>query len=238
MNMKFTVITVCYNASATIRETIASVLGQTYRGMEYIVVDGKSTDGTAEILQSITDRRMKFISEKDTGIYNAMNKGLRMADGDYLIFLGADDTFFNEDVLEKVAAKITDTDSVVYGDVMFRKRQRRYNGAFSRWTWGHRNVCHQCIFYPKTIYRNYRYDETYRAVADWDYNLRLLTDGIRFAYIGETICTFNDEGGVSSSSKDRDFLKVRRQRVCQAVGLLPYCWGIVQRAKRRLLNQY
>ena len=144
--MKFTVITVCYNASATIRETIASVLGQTYRGMEYIVVDGKSTDGTAEILQSITDRRMKFISEKDTGIYNAMNKGLRMADGDYLIFLGADDTFFNEDVLEKVAAKITDTDSVVYGDVMFRKRQRRYNGAFSRWTWGHRNVCHQCIF--------------------------------------------------------------------------------------------
>ena len=75
-------------------------------------------------------------------------------------------------------------------------------------------------------------------MADWDYNLRLLTDGIRFAYIGETICTFNDEGGVSSSSKDRDFLKVRRQRVCQAVGLLPYCWGIVQRAKRRLLNQY
>ena len=76
--IKFSIITVCYNASATIRETIVSVLGQTYPELEYIVVDGKSDDGTTEILQSVTDKRLTFISEKDSGIYNAMNKGLRM----------------------------------------------------------------------------------------------------------------------------------------------------------------
>ena len=69
------------------------------------------------------------------------------------------------------------------------------------------------------------------------YNLRLLIDGIRFMYIKETICTFNDADGMSSNVKDRDFLKVRRQMVCRAVGVLPYYWGILQRAKRRLMNE-
>lgn len=234
---KFSIITVCYNASATIRETIASVLGQTYRELEYIVVDGKSSDGTVEILQSIVDERMKFVSEKDSGIYDAMNKGLKMATGDYLIFMGADDVFYDNGVLTRVAAKVTDGNDVLYGDVMLKKRQKLYNGAFSRWTWGHRNISHQCIFYPKKVYSKYQYNERFRSVADWDYNLRLLIDGIRFTYIGETISIFNDADGMSSSIKDHEFLRVRRQMVCQAVGILPYCWGILQRAKRRLLNE-
>lgn len=238
MNIKFTVITVCYNASATISQTIASVLGQSYAEMEYIVVDGNSSDATTYILQSIKDERMKFISEPDSGIYNAMNKGLRMASGDYLIFLGADDTFYDNEVLTKVADKIKTGDDVVYGNVMLRKRQRLYNGAFSRWTWGHRNISHQCIFYPRSVYTHYSYDERFRSVADWDYNLRLLSDGISFRYITETICTFNDADGLSSCTKDYEFMKVQRQKVCRAVGLLPYCWGLVQRAKRRLLNEY
>ena len=234
---KFSIITVCYNASATIRETIASVLGQTYMELEYIVIDGKSSDGTVEILQGIADKRMRFVSEKDTGIYNAMNKGLRLASGDYLIFLGADDTFYDKNVLERVAAKLTDGDDVIYGDVMLKIRRRLYNGAFTRWTWGHRNISHQCIFYPRSVYTRYQYNEKYKSVADWDYNLRLLIDGICFTYIGVTVCTFNDEGGLSSSTKDYEFLKERRTMVCRAVGIFPYLWGILQRAKRRLLNE-
>lgn len=235
--IKFSIITVCYNASSTIKETIASVLNQTFQDLEYIVIDGKSTDGTVGILQSIADSRFTFISERDSGIYNAMNKGLRMAGGEYLIFLGADDTFYGRNTLERVASRLTGNADVIYGNVLLKKRQRLYNGPFTRWTWGHRNICHQCIFYPKSVYDKYQYDETYRSVADWDYNLRLLMDGIRFSYIGETICTFNDADGISSSAKDRDFLKVRRRMVCKAVGLLPYCWGILQRTKRRIFNE-
>lgn len=237
MNIKFSIITVCYNASTTIRATIASVLDQAYQELEYIVVDGKSSDGTVDILRDIADKRLTFVSEEDSGIYNAMNKGLKMASGDYLIFMGADDTFFDKDVLKKVADKLTDNDEVVYGDVMLKTRQRLYNGAFSRWTWGHRNICHQSIFYPKSVYGRYLYNEKYRSVADWDYNLRLLIDGIKFTYIRETISTFNDRDGLSSSCKDYDFLKVRRRLVCKAVGILPYYWGILQRAKRRLLKE-
>lgn len=235
---KFSIITVCYNSSATISETIASVLGQTYRDLEYIVVDGKSSDGTVDILTGIKDERMKFVSEKDSGIYNAMNKGLRMASGDYLIFLGADDTFFDNKVLERVAAKLPKNNSIVYGDIMLKTRQKLYNGPFTRWTWGHRNISHQSIFYPRAVYTQYQYDEKYRCVADWDYNLRLLIDSVPFTYISETICTFNDADGQSSITKDFDFLKVRRQMVCRAVGTLPYCWGILQRAKRRILNEW
>lgn len=237
MSVKFSIITVCYNAAATILQTIESVLTQSYPEMEYIIVDGKSTDGTAELLQSVTDSRFHFISEPDSGIYDAMNKGLKMAIGDYVLFIGADDIFFNQSVLIKVADNITDTDDIIYGNVMLRHRQRLYNGAFSRWTWGHRNICHQCIFYPRSVYKYYSYDERFRSVADWDYNLRLLADGIRFRYISLTICIFNDTDGLSSKSKDHEFLKVRRQKVCQAAGVLPYCWGIMQRARRKLLNE-
>ena len=235
--MKFSVITVCYNASATIRETIASVLGQTYRDMEYIVVDGKSSDGTVEILQGIKDERFSFLSERDSGIYNAMNKGLRMAGGDYVIFLGADDTFYNKHVLENTAKKIIGCDDVIYGDVMLKASQKLYNGVFTRWTWGHRNICHQCVFYPKSVYSRYLYDEKYKSFSDWDYNLRLLIDGIKFTYINETISIFNDCDGLSSNTKDVDFVKVRRKMVCKAVGVLPYCWGILQKVKRKLLNE-
>ena len=83
----------------------------------------------------------------------------------------------------------------------------------------------------------YPYDERYRSVADWDYNLRLLADGTKFTYIAETICTYNDTDGLSSNTKDRSFLKERRQKVCQAVGILPYCWGILQRAKRKIMRE-
>lgn len=237
MKIRFSVITVCYNAASTICSTIASVLNQTYQDVEYIVVDGGSKDGTIERLKEVTDERLRFVSEKDNGIYDAMNKGLKMATGDYLIFLGADDTFFDSQVLERVAKKITNKTDVIYGDVMLKTYKKLYNGRFTRWTWGHRNICHQSIFYPKSVYSKYTYDEQYRRVADWDYNLRLLIDGIAFHYIAETICTFNDAGGASTTGKDYTFLKVRREKVCKAVGCLPYYWGILQRAKRRLLIQ-
>ena len=237
MKIRFSVITVCYNAASTISRTIASVLNQTYQGVEYIVVDGGSKDGTVELLKGIADERLHFVSEKDNGIYDAMNKGLKMATGDYLIFLGADDTFFDAQVLERVEQKIQNKTCVIYGDVMLKTYRKLYNGRFTRWTWGHRNICHQSIFYPQSVYSKYAYDEQYRRVADWDYNLRLLIDGIAFHYIAETICTFNDAGGASSTGKDYTFLKVRRKKVCKAVGCLPYFWGILQRAKRRLLNE-
>ena len=112
--MKFSIITVCFNAAGKIENTIKSVLNQTYDNVEYIIVDGASTDGTREIIEKYAGERgsdgcsvsVKFISEPDRGLYDAMNKGVRMASGDYVEFLNAGDELYDENVLKKVAERI------------------------------------------------------------------------------------------------------------------------------------
>ena len=96
---KISIITVCYNAQETIQYTIDSVLSQQYSNFEYIIIDGQSTDMTCSILSSINNPKFKYISEPDEGIYDAMNKALDIASGDFLIFLGADDLFYSDKVL-------------------------------------------------------------------------------------------------------------------------------------------
>ena len=100
--MKVSIITVCFNSQETIKETIESVINQTYKNIEYIVIDGKSNDGTCSIINQFNTSISKFVSEKDNGIYVALNKGIRMSTGDIVGFLHADDVFDNKTVIEKV----------------------------------------------------------------------------------------------------------------------------------------
>lgn len=122
--MKISLITVTYNSGATLRDTIESVLGQTYKNVEYIIVDGKSKDNTVQIIQEYEPRfngNMKWISEKDSGLYDAMNKGIMMATGDVIGILNSDDFFTSNDVLESVATTFLSNTSIdaVYGDIHF-----------------------------------------------------------------------------------------------------------------------
>lgn len=112
ITVKFTVITVCFNAADSIARTIRSVIGQTYKDLEYIIVDGGSTDGTLDIINSYPDRISKILCEPDHGIYDAMNKGIRLSHGDYVCFMNAGDCFFSSMTLEKVAAQIHGEDIV------------------------------------------------------------------------------------------------------------------------------
>ena len=116
--MKISIITVCYNSEETISDTIQSVLSQDYKDVEYIIVDGKSTDRTLEIIQSIKSR-IKLISEKDQGIYDAMNKGINIASGDVIGILNADDVYKNSQVLTKVMDAFKANVSIVYGDIEY-----------------------------------------------------------------------------------------------------------------------
>ena len=121
--MKVTIVTVAYNSIATLEDTIKSVLAQTYADMEYIIIDGASTDGTQELVrsyESIFNGRLKWISEKDKGIYDAMNKGIKMATGDVVGILNSDDYFTNDDVIERMAQSFEDKNlDAVYGDIHF-----------------------------------------------------------------------------------------------------------------------
>lgn len=121
--MKISIVTATYNSALTLADTIKSVLGQTYHDIEYIVVDGKSTDDTLNIVKQyepLFNGRLKWVSEKDGGIYDAMNKGFMMATGDVVGILNSDDYFTSNDVIEKVADALNDTNlDAVYGDIHF-----------------------------------------------------------------------------------------------------------------------
>src|SRR5579862_3140474 len=136
---KLSVITIVYNNVRDIERTMLSVLGQTYPGIEYIVVDGLSTDGTLDIIKKYSDRINTFVSEKDEGIYDAMNKGLALATGDYVLFMNSADEFYSTETVSDVFASAENTD-IYYGETeMINERgqslgQRRHKSP-ENFTW-------------------------------------------------------------------------------------------------------
>ncbi len=119
MTPTISIITVCFQAEKTIRQTIESVLSQTYPAVEYIIIDGASIDGTLQIIHQYRDRIAKVVSEKDRGLYDAMNKGLKLATGDYVYFLNADDLLYDKETLSKAFARCTPAADIIYGEAMF-----------------------------------------------------------------------------------------------------------------------
>jgi len=164
-----------------------------------------------------------------------MNKGLTKATGDFLIFMGADDVFYSSKVLSKIAANIDDKRSVYYGNVLRLKDNRIYDGAFTKWMWGYKNICHQAIFYPKSIYKNKKYDVEYKLVADWVYNLELLANNVSFTFVDVVVSRYNDIDGASSTKIDKKFLELRRGIIIDAVGIFPYLWGVFNKIKNKIL---
>lgn len=215
---KISIITVSYNAASTIEATILSVIKQTYPLIEYIIIDGKSTDRTLDIIKKYNKNISFWISEKDGGIYDAMNKGLKIATGDYLLFLGADDRLFSEQTIESIISKLQE-EEVYYGDCYMTTIRKVYWGKFNRYKLAIGNICHQSIFYPKKIYKNYIYDTSFKIYADYVYNLKIYNK-IKFNYLDETISLFN-YNGISSSSKDTKFKKKEYILVLQNLGIVP-----------------
>ena len=169
---KISIITPTLNVEATVKQAILSVANQTYREVEHLIIDGKSTDNTVSIIRNLQKKHkhIRLIQEKDTGIYNAMNKGLDLYKGDWVYFLGADDELYDEDVLSDLYAKGAFTQKkVFYGNVSIKgntswaKDKTIYDGQFDLKKILTKNICHQAIFYPKHIvkeigYYNEKYD--------------------------------------------------------------------------------
>ena len=200
---KISIVTVTYNAFDTLEDTILSVLSQTYDNIEFIVVDGDSKDGTVDLLKKYS-KDIIWISEKDDGIYDAMNKGRIIASGDFLLFLGSDDILHSDNVIEHVVDFINDNNHVYYGDVIFKGSDIRYWGEFNKWKLGVGNISHQAIFYPKIIYKVNKYDDRYKIYADHAYNLFLLEIGVKFKYMPIIITDYAMDG-VSATTKDFPF---------------------------------
>lgn len=235
---RVTVATVVYNAIATIKDAIESVIGQSYRNIEYVIVDGGSTDGTLDIIQSYagTYSFMKVKSEPDRGIYDAMNKAQQMATGDFVIFLGSDDVFYNNTVLAEFTGQVTDKNSVYYGDVFAKITREFWFGPFTAEKLILQNISHQAIFYPKIVYKNITYNVKYKLFADWDYNLRAWSKYGHFKRI-ELVVTLYGETGATSNTQDLSFLNDRISIVKQYFGNR-YLWLLkMQKMKQRLIGK-
>lgn len=207
--MKISIITVCYNSGATIRDTIESVLSQTYPDIEHIIVDGASTDNTMAIVNSYQDRIQKIISKPDNGIYDAMNNGIAVATGDVIGILNSDDFFSGNDIVEKIAACFSDRNvDGIYADVTYvdredpRKPVRLYSSrSFALWKirfgW---MLPHPTFYVRREFYERYgAYKTNYRVAADFELITRFVTKGrIRLKRLPYSIVKMR-QGGISST---------------------------------------
>ncbi|MFY0253350.1 glycosyltransferase family 2 protein [Chitinophaga sp. 30R24] len=222
-----TIITVVFNGVNTIEETIKSVLSQTYQSIQYIVLDGGSTDGTVEILKQYNSCISFWKSEPDKGIYDAMNKAVSFAAGDYIYFLGSDDVLASQHSIEKMVAHFKDDRHIYYGNVYFKHRNVLYDGKFDNHKFCLRNISHQAIFYPIEVFKQFKFDLKYKYLADYVMNLQLKALKYNFTYIDHCVCIYNDEGQ-SGVNQDLVFLEDRMRLLRQA-----FPWYIAQYARVR-----
>lgn len=231
--MKVTIVTVAYNSIATLEDTIKSVLAQTYADMEYIIIDGASTDGTQELVrsyESIFNGRLKWISEKDKGIYDAMNKGIKMATGDVVGILNSDDYFTNDDVIERMAQSFEDKNlDAVYGDIHFihdsepDKCVRYYSSKPFRPLWLRFGFmpAHPSFYCRKEVFEKAGlYKTDYKIGSDYEMMVRLfMVHKIKAKYLPMDFVTMRTGGASTRNFKSRLQLIKDDVRGCRENGI-------------------
>lgn len=240
----FSIIIPVYNAAADIENALKSVCDQHFRDFEIIVMDGVSTDDTAAIVRkkATADNRIKLVVEKDAGIYDAMNKGIALAAGKWVYFLGSDDVLHNDEVLRTVHDLLQeDKADVWYGDVLIMPGRERYGGLFSAKQLLYRNISHQAIFYKRTIFEQVGlYNLAFKMHADWDFNIRCFeSEAVTRQYREMIVAEFME--GRTSAGHDRQFLRmVLIPKKMEDIRLNPkqlrkipeydYCWRLFRNA--------
>lgn len=225
MEPKLSVITIVYNNVRDIERTMLSVLNQSYPNIEYVVVDGASNDGTKEVIAKYTDRISRFISEKDKGIYDAMNKGLALATGDYVLFMNSGDEIYSTDTVKQVFNSHPNAD-IYYGETeMFDDNwtslgQRRHQAPES-FNWRSfkygMNISHQAIYIKKSITQPY--DLQYKYSADIDWIIKAAKKAAVIVNVNNYVAKYL-VGGVSKQ-KHLESLKERFRIFSKYYGLIP-----------------
>ena len=222
---KLSVITVVYNNVRDIERTLLSVLNQTYKNIEYIVIDGASTDGTLEVLEKYKDRISKLISEKDKGIYDAMNKGISLATGDYILFMNSGDEIYSTTTVANVFANKEDAD-IYYGETEMVNEQReslgqRRHKAPEHFTWRDfkygMSISHQAIYIKRSIVETY--DPRYQLSADIDWIIKAARKAKSIVNVHQYVAKYL-VGGMSKN-KHRQSLMERFDIMKRHYGLIP-----------------
>lgn len=236
---KLSVITVTYNAEHTLERTMKSVKEQTYPAIEHIIVDGKSSDGTVALIHRYENEQLKWISEPDKGLYDAMNKGAKMATGDYLCFLNAGDTFYNVDTVEKMFTTI-DKDyfpDILYGEtaivdengLFLHMRRLRAPKTLTWKSFKHGMVvCHQAFIVKRELFEPY--DLSYRFSADFDWCIRMMKKAKTIYNTGMILVNYLNAGMTTANRKAslRERYHIMEKHYGKVSTFLYHIWFVVR----------
>jgi len=207
--MKLSIITINLNNKVGLKKTVDSVMSQTWRDFEWIIIDGGSTDGSKEVIEELAKNPLANISywcsEKDKGVYNAMNKGIAKANGEYLQFLNSGDCFHSDEVLAGVTNELHDEVDILYGDVDFVSPTGtvtfHYPSVLTTHYFLYRSLGHPSAFIKAQLLKEKGYREDFKIVSDWYRFIEWFRNGNNFKHIDLIITDF-DTGGVSNSNQD------------------------------------
>jgi len=194
-----TIVTVTYNAEDLLEETILSVINQTYDNIEYIIIDGASTDGTVDIIKKYEDHIDYWVSEPDGGIYYAMNKGIEKATGKWINFMNAGDTFFDTETVAYVMEHKHDNAELIYGNYK-KKKANIIVRALEQKNWlKTMPFNHQTLFSKTELAKQYPFDTSYKIVADHHFIMNMYHQKRRFQYLNQALAIFS-EGGFANQN--------------------------------------
>jgi len=210
--MKISIITSVYNNKETIEDAIKSVLAQTYQDIEYVVVDGGSTDGTLDVIGKYKDKIDIFISEPDKGIYDGLNKGVGLATGDVVAFLHSDDLYSSETIIEEIVKEFEASGvDGVYGDLIYTPKEdtskvlrywksKEFDMSLLKKGW---MPAHPTLFLKKSVYDKYgSFDLSFKIAGDYDFMLRVLSAGIKVSYLSKVFYKMRVGGESNKSLKN------------------------------------
>jgi len=256
--MKITIVTITYNAARTLRRTFDSVLRQTWADIEHLIIDGASTDDTLSIVQGYRQQsphQVVICSEPDRGLYDAMNKGLRLATGDYLVFLNAGDTLYAHDTIETIVRSTRQTPissalpAIIYGDTAITDSEGRFLHLRSHrppetLTWRSFRqgmlVCHQAFYVRTDIARSHSYNLRYRYSADVDWCIRVMKEADRrhLPIVNSHTVLANFEDGGTTTAHHRASLRERFRVMSAHYGIvqtiLLHAWFVLRAVLRRV----
>jgi glycosyltransferase involved in cell wall biosynthesis len=248
MKPLFSIITASYNSEKTIERTIESILKQSFSNFEYIIIDGKSTDSTVEIIKSFESRfqekgiSYKWISEKDSGIYEAFNRGVKLASGEWISFLGSDDYYVDNalELYSKEIEKLSELVDLVHSNVEI-KGSKIING---KWSWNifrrKMNIAHVGAFHHQNYFKKYgSFNTTYKIAGDYELLLRS-KDKLKTHWFNEVTSIMSD-GGISNLQiaevyKETTRAKIETKSLCKLQAKADYYWWLIKYKIKRILN--
>jgi glycosyltransferase involved in cell wall biosynthesis len=204
---KISIITANLDNAEGLRNTIKSVVSQTYTDYEYIIIDGGSTDGSQDVIKENAVKISLWLSEPDFGVYDALNKGIKIACGEWIIFMNSGDTFYDKNVLEKVFSHYFDNlTQIIYGNTIVKENGKKIkpSSRINKNFFFYETICHQSIFFKRTIFEKLGYHNlNYKIIADREFLLRSAIRNLKFVYIDVDVCIWEAEG---LSSKNANML--------------------------------